>query len=120
MNMVLTDISRHNSNEGSTKAMLWVLFVGGVAAGARLEREWFISHLLGFTDALDLQLYEQAESILRSFLWPAAWHNLGQDLWTQIEEARTTKSMIWPLAVDMAPLGHYQWSRLDADGCSRQ
>lgn len=100
--------------------MLWVLFVGGVAAGARSEREWFILHLLSFTDALDLQLWEQAEPILRSFLWPVTWHNLGRTLWTHIEEARTTKSMIWPLFVDIAPLGHYQWSRLDTDGCSGQ
>ncbi|KAF8864166.1 hypothetical protein BDZ45DRAFT_721914 [Acephala macrosclerotiorum] len=94
MNMVLNDITRYNSNEGSTKAMIWVLFVGGVAAGARPEREWFISHLLSFTDALELQLWEQAEPILKSFLWPAAWQNLGRALWTHIEEAKTTKSMI--------------------------
>ncbi|KUJ20986.1 uncharacterized protein LY89DRAFT_715284 [Mollisia scopiformis] len=114
------DISRHNANEGSTKALFWVLCVGGVASGVRPERDWFISHLLSFTDALELQMWEQAELVLKTFLWPNAWSTDGRALWAQLEEARITNSMIWPFNMDITPLGHYQWSLLDANQHSGQ
>lgn len=89
--------------------MLWVLFVGGVAAGVRPERDWFISYLSTFMDDLDLQSWEQTESVLRNFLWPKAWQDLGHVLWVQLQEARTT-SRILPLAVDKEPLVDYPGS----------
>jgi hypothetical protein len=113
MNMVLSDTPRNNANKDSFKAIFWVLFVGGVAAGVRPERDWFISYLSTFIEALDLQLWEDAEPILSTFLWPKGWQGVGQLLWVQLQKVRTT-SMLLPLAIDTEP-GHDHWSHLGID-----
>lgn len=112
MNMVLSDIPRHNTNKESTKAMFWVLFVGGLAAGTRPERDWFISYLLILKDGLCLQSWEETESILEAFLWPKVWHGLGKMLWVQIQQENTTGRVMLSLAVDTERAeqdGHDQW-----------
>ncbi|PVH86875.1 hypothetical protein DL98DRAFT_640558 [Cadophora sp. DSE1049] len=101
MNMVLNDIFRHNANDKTAKAILWVLFVGGIAAEARPVREWFIMQLPGFCDTLGLKIYEEAELVLKDFLWAPSWQNQGQLLWMQVEEMRLLKNIVWPTADDM-------------------
>lgn len=108
MNLVLNDISRHRSNENSARAILWVLYVGGVASGNRAEREWFIANLPDYCDCLGLQSWEQVEVILKDFLWAPTWQSQGQLLWLQVEEARLMKSIVWPGVEDVPLPEHNQ------------
>ncbi|KAH7360601.1 hypothetical protein BKA65DRAFT_547316 [Rhexocercosporidium sp. MPI-PUGE-AT-0058] len=101
MNMVLNDISRHNANDKTARAILWVLYVGGTAAGGRPEREWFITQLPDFCDNLGLKTWEEAQLILKDFLWAPSWQSQGRLLWMQVEEMRLLKNIVWPTADDM-------------------
>ncbi|KAH7418282.1 hypothetical protein BKA64DRAFT_195574 [Cadophora sp. MPI-SDFR-AT-0126] len=101
MNVVLNDMSRHDANNKTVKAIIWVLFVGGIAAKVRLGREWFIMQLYGFCDTLGLETYEDAELVLKDFLWAPNWQNQGQLLWMQVEEMRLLNNIVWPTADDM-------------------
>lgn len=57
--MVLNDVSRHDANEKTVKAILWVLFIGGIAAEARPETEWFDRQLPKYCDMLSLGIREK-------------------------------------------------------------
>lgn len=105
MNMVLNDISRYNANEKTARAILWVLYVGGTAAGGRPEREWFIAQLPDFCDNLGLKTFEEAEIILKDFLWAPTWQNQGRLLWMQVEEMRQLKNIVWPDFDDLTNTG---------------
>ncbi|KAG4440208.1 hypothetical protein IFR05_004287 [Cadophora sp. M221] len=105
MNMVLNDISRHNANDNTARAILWVLYVGGTAAGNRPEKEWFITQLPDFCDNLGLKTWEEAELILKDFLWAPSWQSQGRLLWMQVEEMRLLKNIVWPTADDMINTG---------------
>lgn len=115
MNMVLSDINRHSAKKDSVKAMFWVLFVGGIAAGLRPERNWFASYLSNFVDELNLQDWEEAELVLSTFLWPKAWQAQGNSLWEQLRKERVTSGLPLPQSFDMEPLGNDYWSLLDGD-----
>jgi hypothetical protein len=61
LSTVLDDISQHDLQESSAKAILWCLFVAAMAAVYRLCREWYIEQLLDFCDVLDVQTWEDAK-----------------------------------------------------------
>ncbi|KAK0124360.1 hypothetical protein ONS95_009328 [Cadophora gregata] len=100
MNMVLNQSSSHKPNEKTTKAILWVLYVGGLAADDRPERQWFTMQLLDFCDTLGLKTWEETELVLKDFLWAPSWHYQGQSLWIQVEEIRFLKNIEWSMADD--------------------
>ena len=70
------------------RTILWALYVGGIAAGNRPERNWFVTQLSERCDLLELNSWEDAEGVLKSFLWPLAWNSLGILLWECLEDAQ--------------------------------
>lgn len=96
MKLVFGEMAQHDGREKASKAIFWVLFVGGVASGIRSEREWFLAHLIDFSDWLAIQSWEEAERILKDFLWPTTWDRLGHFLWNQIDDTRLVNMIDWP------------------------
>ena len=72
--------------------MLWSLYVGGIAAGSRSERGWFVARLLEICDHLEITSWEDTRAVLKSFLWSAAWEFEGLLLWISLEVARATET----------------------------
>jgi hypothetical protein len=98
LGMVMDDISQHDLKDNATRAILWVLIVGGVAADYRACRGWFLERILDFCDVLDMRTWKDTEEMLQRFLWPAAWHKPGYHLWEDVEECRLMKYMSFPEA----------------------
>lgn len=94
MQMILEDISRHDSRERASSAIFWVLFVGAVASGVRPEGDWFLRRLCELSYQLALPSWDDALSILRAFLWAEDWNSLGRFLWIEIDEKRRMKAAI--------------------------
>lgn len=87
MVLVLGDIPKHAVNTQSTRALLWVLYVGSIAAVVEYDKEWFIEHLREYCDALNMRSWEDIEVLLAEFLWSEAWNHQGRDIWTKVEKA---------------------------------
>jgi hypothetical protein len=88
MEMFLDDATNLATNSTTPRTILWTLYVGGIAAGSRPERGWFIGQLLEFCDHLNLHCWNDAEGILKQFLWPVTWDFEGILLWECVEDAR--------------------------------
>ena len=92
MELFLDRASNSAARSATPKTVLWTLYVGGIAAENEAEREWFIAQLVSFCDLLKLGSWEDAERILKSFLWPAVWDFQGILLWQCLENTRFTSS----------------------------
>lgn len=80
----VSDLALHST---TPRTIFWTLYVGGVTAGNRPEREWFVARLLEFCDVLVLTSWEDVEDILKTFLWSSAWDAQGILLWQCLEDA---------------------------------
>jgi len=91
MQLVFEEMSQYSGKEKANNAIFWVLFVGGVASGVRRERDWFLAQLIDFKELLGVQSWEDAETILKEFLWPNIWYRLGSLLWNEVEDTQKMK-----------------------------
>ena len=91
MELFLDEASGYAAQSTTPQTILWTLYVGGIAAGSRLERGWFVAQLLDFCDLLEVNCWEDAEGVLENFLWPGAWDLEGILLWECIEDARVMR-----------------------------
>lgn len=82
------DTSSSTASLTTPRAILWALYVGGIAAGTKPERGWFVAQLLEFCDILELCSWDDAEGVLKQFLWPLNWDFEGMTLWESIVDAR--------------------------------
>ncbi len=96
MQMVLNDIAKHETNTQSTRAILWVLSVGAVAALSSDLKGWFNTHLNTFCNVLDLPEWNEAEALLKEFLWSDFWECQGKLVWEEIEKIRAKKEKTQP------------------------
>lgn len=92
LGMFLDQASNIAAHSTTPRTIFWTLYVGGIAAGSRLERGWFVEQLLEFCDILELTCWEDAEGVLNTFLWPSAWNSQGTLIWESLAEARMMKN----------------------------
>lgn len=85
MELVLGGVANHIVNPQSTKAIMWVLYVGSIAAVADSDKKWFLQRLVEYCDILSLKCWDDAETILGEFMWSEAWGAEGRDTWNEIE-----------------------------------
>jgi hypothetical protein len=91
MELFLEDASSFAARSTTPRTILWTLYVGGIAAGSRPERVWFVTQLLEICDLLELRCWDDAEGILKQFLWPVTWDFEGILLWECVEDARMVR-----------------------------
>ena len=91
MELFLEDASSFAAGSNTPRTILWTLYVGGIAAGSRLERVWFVTQLLEICDLLELRCWDDTEGILKQFLWPVTWDYEGILLWECVEDARVVR-----------------------------
>ncbi|TVY83616.1 Cryptochrome-1 [Lachnellula suecica] len=110
MNDVLSIISPFEIDVKTARIMLWILYVGGVAAEEKIERAWFVTHLSYICDSLQLNNWKDAKQILESFLWPLEWETDRARLWEEVDRDRATTSQLLTeqdyldnLALDLHP-----------------
>jgi hypothetical protein len=67
------------------RGRFWAAFVGGVAAGGREERWWFLEHLKEERSVLGVEDWEAAREILYGFLWCDLWEERSKEIWTETQ-----------------------------------
>jgi hypothetical protein len=92
MELFLEDTSSFVANSTTPRTIFWTLYIGGIAAGSRPERGWFVAHLLEFCDLLEISCWEDAEGVLKNFLWPVTWNFHGSFLWQCVDGARVARN----------------------------
>ena len=91
MEQFFDDGSGFGARSTTPRAILWTLYVGGIAAANRPEQVWFVAQLLDICDLLEIRCWDDAEGLLSQFLWPAAWDSEGILLWQFVEDARLVR-----------------------------
>ena len=72
---------------------LWTLMMGAVISIGLPSREWFVTQLLHVSVLLSTNCWQDASSILRTFLWhPSTSDADGQDVWAQVGRHDTNES----------------------------
>jgi hypothetical protein len=107
--LFLDQPSTFAAHSATPRTIFWTLYVGGTAAGGRPERGWFVEHLLEFCDLLELSSWEDAEGILKTFLWPVSWDFQGTMLWECLEDAMVIKSGLQIASDKMENTGLDTW-----------
>lgn len=65
---------------------LWILFLGGGAAGGTKERAWFVARLAKGVKEWGINNWEDAKLLLKRFLWVDDIHErFFIDLWNEVE-----------------------------------
>jgi len=78
MKAALEDIDMENIHD--KKILVWILFVGGVAAKEMPERDWFVERLSGLMKSVTR--WAEVKQLLRSFVWmPDAMDEEAMDVW---------------------------------------
>jgi hypothetical protein len=62
-----------NADRERMEWLLWILFVGGVAADGREERAWFVSELGNLCMELGIWTLEGLKEGLKRVVWQEAW-----------------------------------------------
>jgi hypothetical protein len=84
------ELSNPNSNikntwERSPELLLWILFMGGIAAIGLPERTWYVRAISGLAVSMKLSSNARLREILQSFLWLGSTSDGdGCDLWTEV------------------------------------
>jgi hypothetical protein len=67
------------------EAMLWIIFVAGVAAKGMAERDWFASNLQLLVKQQGITKWVDLKHLLMSFVWiPGAMDEGAMDLWDEV------------------------------------
>jgi len=75
--------------QSSSKALLWMLVLGGIAASGTNERSWYVQNLLTVSTALALSEWAQVSIELGSHLWlESACDSAGRNLWMEVMNLR--------------------------------
>lgn len=70
----------------SSKALLWILVLGGIAASGTNEKSWYVLNLSIILSAMKLSTWNQVSIELESFLWlESACGSGGRDLWNEVK-----------------------------------
>lgn len=84
MKAALEDIEMKPVRNGWTEALIWIHFVGGVAAKGMAERVWFVERLSGLMDWQGMTSWAEVKQLLRSFVWMAdAMNEEAISLWDE-------------------------------------
>jgi len=71
------------TDDGMAEALVWVLFVAGVAATGMPEKDWFIERLSRLTQSMKQWL--EVKQLLMSFVWvPDSMDEAAIDLWNEV------------------------------------
>jgi hypothetical protein len=69
----------------SSKALLWILVFGGIAARGTKERSWYVQNMLTVTSVMKLVTWKAISTELKNFLWlDSACDSAGQELWSEV------------------------------------
>lgn len=97
MKVALQDISVEQIHDEMVEALIWILFVSGVAAKEMPERAWFVERLSGLVERQGITRWVEVKNLLRSFVWMAdAMDDEAIDLWDDVRRCRiagTAKSI---------------------------
>jgi hypothetical protein len=108
MELFLGEAPNFAATSTTPRTIFWTLYVGGIAAGGRIERGWFVTQILDFCDLLKLNFWEDAESVLKTFLWPAVWDFHGILLWEDIEDARVSTNGLRSTICDVEDASQFE------------
>lgn len=65
-----------------TKALVWILFIGGIASKGIRKREWYIERLSKLIKVLGLTRWVEVRQLLRSFVWvPYSMDDEAMGMW---------------------------------------
>lgn len=65
----IEDIDMDQLNGIQIKALVWILFIGGIASKGILTREWYIERLSKLIKLLNLTRWVEVKQLLKSFVW---------------------------------------------------
>lgn len=99
----LCQLEMHDESLGSLRRMIWILFLGGIAALGTEHRSWFVSMLGATSSRLDLVNMFDAKEILISFLWlPQISDDDARRLWDEVEDSFHASSASFTLSPNHA------------------
>jgi len=81
-------IDLENVYDERVELLVWILFVGGVAAkGMMSERTWFVVRICGLLQRQGMKSWPEIRQLLRSFVWVSdAMDEEAIDLWNNIHD----------------------------------
>jgi hypothetical protein len=81
----LESIDMEQVREDSAEALVWILFVAGVAAKGTTERAWYVEKLNALVEWLSIMRWSEIKKLLRSFVWMVdAMDEEAIDLWDDV------------------------------------
>ena len=67
------------------EALIWIFFVGGVAAKGMAERVWFVKKLSGLMEWQGVMNWTEVKQLLRGFIWVTdAMDDEAINLWDEV------------------------------------
>ena len=67
-------------------SLLWLLFMGGIAARGTVDRAWFVAHLVRLAPIVGLSGWDEVKCTLQKMLWiEKVLADRGKALWDELE-----------------------------------
>lgn len=71
------------TDDDMAEALVWILFITGVAATGMPEKDWFVERLSGLTQSM--KQWSEVKQLLMSFVWvPDSIDEAAMDLWIEV------------------------------------
>lgn len=76
----------------SSRPLLWILVMGGIAAFGTIERSWYVRSLAAVLSAMKLSAWKQVSDEMGHYLWlESACDSAGRLLWIEVQTVESRR-----------------------------